>query len=208
MKTPPWEIYYKRVQTRFLSELPEIFTVFKKNKVTRVLDFGCGTGRNSIYLAKSGFQVYGFDISNAAIEQAKANLAKRGLNAHLRVWNMLDPLPYGNNIFDAVIAVRAMYHARVSDIKKVVREVVRITKKNGYLFLYGPTYKQFLEYKKRGQRSKEIEHKTYVDTAGPLRGIPYHYFTKEELRKIFGRFYIIKYITLKGKVFSLLAQKK
>ncbi len=35
--------------------------MLKKAAATRILDFGCGTGRNTVYLVRVGFEVYGFD---------------------------------------------------------------------------------------------------------------------------------------------------
>src|SRR5436305_15159995 len=37
----------------------------------RVLDAGCGAGRNLVYLLRSGFAVFGVDESSAAIEQTR-----------------------------------------------------------------------------------------------------------------------------------------
>ena len=38
----------------------------------KVLDIGCGTGENSIWLAQHGFHATGCDISRAAIARAQA----------------------------------------------------------------------------------------------------------------------------------------
>ncbi len=47
------------------------------DKAKKVLDIGCGTGRHSIELAKRGYKVLGFDLSedqlSKAVEKAKAN---------------------------------------------------------------------------------------------------------------------------------------
>jgi len=41
----------------------------------RALDIGCGTGDNSIYLAKHGWQVTGVDFVAKAVEKARAKAA-------------------------------------------------------------------------------------------------------------------------------------
>ena len=41
----------------------------------RALDIGCGNGRNSLYLAKQGFDVIGIDISDEVIKWAQESLA-------------------------------------------------------------------------------------------------------------------------------------
>jgi SAM-dependent methyltransferase len=42
----------------------------------KVLDIGCGTGDNSIWLAQKGFQVIGTDTSDIALEKAKEKASK------------------------------------------------------------------------------------------------------------------------------------
>lgn len=47
------------------------------DKAKKILDIGCGTGRHSVELAKRGYKVLGFDLSedqlSKAVEKAKAN---------------------------------------------------------------------------------------------------------------------------------------
>ena len=49
--------------------------------VGSVLDAGCGTGENALYLAARGHPVLGVDVAAAAIERARAKVADRDLPA-------------------------------------------------------------------------------------------------------------------------------
>jgi SAM-dependent methyltransferase len=51
----------------------------------RVLDVGCGTGENALFLASKGHEVWGVDIADLAIERAKAKSRNRGLDVHFLV---------------------------------------------------------------------------------------------------------------------------
>lgn len=51
----------------------------------RALDIACGEGRNSIYLAKQGFEVVGLDISQAGLEKARAWMEKESVKIDLRL---------------------------------------------------------------------------------------------------------------------------
>lgn len=56
---------------------PHLVEFFARNliaKPRRVLEIGCGTGTNSLWLAEQGSEVLGVDISALAIEQARAKL--------------------------------------------------------------------------------------------------------------------------------------
>ncbi|MEK7072020.1 MAG: class I SAM-dependent methyltransferase, partial [Patescibacteria group bacterium] len=48
-------------------DLEKVMKVFKKAKVKKVLDLGCGAGRNTWPMAKNGFEVYGLDLAKDGI---------------------------------------------------------------------------------------------------------------------------------------------
>jgi SAM-dependent methyltransferase len=54
----------------------------------RVLEIGCGTGTNAIWLASRGFEVLGIDISERAIAAAEAKLS--GESVRFRVLDFFD----------------------------------------------------------------------------------------------------------------------
>ena len=52
----------------------------KDRKNIKILDFGCGAGANTWFLAREGFDVYAFDGSESAVNRAKEYLNKDGYN--------------------------------------------------------------------------------------------------------------------------------
>ena len=58
----------------------------------RTLDIGCGTGTNAIFLAQHGFDVWGIDISDIAVEKARAKAQGR---CHFEVVDFLAAAPAG-----------------------------------------------------------------------------------------------------------------
>ena len=52
---------------------------------SKVLDIGCGTGEHTIFLTRLGYDVLGIDFAPHAVEQARANAAEQGVNAHFEV---------------------------------------------------------------------------------------------------------------------------
>ncbi len=67
-----------------------------------VLDAGCGTGENALFLASRGHEVWGLDFVPVAIERARAKAQERGLNVHFQVGDALRLGDLGRT-FDAVI---------------------------------------------------------------------------------------------------------
>jgi 2-polyprenyl-3-methyl-5-hydroxy-6-metoxy-1,4-benzoquinol methylase len=76
---PPWDIGYPQV---------EVGRLLAEGKIHgQVLDIGCGTGENSMLIARTGALVTGYDIARAAVDQAthKAQLRRAtGVSFHVQ----------------------------------------------------------------------------------------------------------------------------
>ena len=104
-----------------------------KGRPLRVLDIGCGYGRDSIYVAKSlGFRVLGIDISEKAIEMAKENALKaQATKAEFRLMDFRDLDSY----FDAVL-VSNLYHLLPPEGRRDLAEhVARLLGPDGVLYM-------------------------------------------------------------------------
>ena len=70
---------------------PDIIKLAEAGQIRgSVLDVGCGTGENLLYLAARGHEAWGLDFVPVAIERAKAKAAQRGIDAHFIVGNALE----------------------------------------------------------------------------------------------------------------------
>ncbi len=59
------------------------------NTPGKVLDIGCGTGTNAVWLAEQGAEVTGLDISTSAIALAEQRRAEHGVNCRLMAEDFL-----------------------------------------------------------------------------------------------------------------------
>jgi SAM-dependent methyltransferase len=96
----------------------------------RLLDAGCGTGRNLEDLARFGEGV-GIDLSPEAIRFCR----RRGAAA---VRAGLLHLPFPDATFDAVTSFDVVYHAWVADDRAAVLEMTRVLRPGGLLFVRVP----------------------------------------------------------------------
>lgn len=102
-----------------------------------VLDAGCGTGRNIIYLLKQGYEVYGVDRSREAIEHVRATAA--ALAPHLPTGNFcvctVEHLPFANESMDVVLSVAVLHFAEDEPhFFAMFSEMWRVLKPGGLLF--------------------------------------------------------------------------
>lgn len=162
---------------------------FKKEKINKILDLGCGEGRNSRFLSGKGFEVIGVDISKIAIQKAKkADNKAKYLNANMK------KIPFQKDFFDAIISIQTIFHEQINGIRKTIREISRVTKNQGLVFI---TLQPV-----RGNESfmgKKLENGTYIASKGDDKGEIHHFFTKSEILKEFKNFDFIK-LYLKPKL--------
>lgn len=176
-----WDKIFRRYGKYFLEPhraLPEIVKLFKKNRIKRILALGCGSGRNIIYLTRHGFETYGIDSSKIGIKIAKEWLREEGLKANLKVTSIYKRLPYKKNSFGAILCISALHHGKIKNIKKAIKEIKRILKPKGLLFLTVPKEKPKF-------KTKEIEPRTYLLFEGLEKGVLHYIYNKELLKKDF-----------------------
>jgi cyclopropane fatty-acyl-phospholipid synthase-like methyltransferase len=168
----------------------ELVDFLKARKVRRILDLGCGTGGNLIYLAKLGFQVHGTDISKTGLMETKRRLKKEGLAAELTKSDMKS-IPCSHSSFDAVISVNVIYHDTLEGMQKTISEIHIILKHNGLAFI--PLQSR---HSHKFAKGKEIE-----------KGVLHHFSDKNEVMKLLKIFDILnlkldEFVDEKGRLHS------
>ena len=93
----------------------------------RVLEYGCGTGKTTMLLARSGARVSAFDLSPVSIHVARARADRHGLEVDLAV-AAGESLPYESETFDLVFGKAILHHL---DAELGSRELHRVLRPGG-----------------------------------------------------------------------------
>ena len=187
----PWQGWYREHEI-VEPEVSRLEELFRLNDVRRILDFGCGMGRHTVYLARKGFEMYGFDRSREAVDKVQSMLTGENLSARLMVWNMLDPLPYETGFFDAVLAVRVIQHTYRKDIENILQEIDRVMRDRGFLFMQVVSFERRIKNMPEEGKTSWVEPGTAIAHWGDEIGVPHHYFTEKELRTLLGGYEILE----------------
>jgi len=121
--------------------------LFKKYKVKTVLDMTCGTGAQTVELAKLGYKITGSDINKPMLDIAKRK--SKGLNIKYYFGDIRDS-KYGK--FDAIISMfNAIGHLSEKDFEKAINNISKNLKEKGlYVFdIFNLVYmnENFINYK-------------------------------------------------------------
>lgn len=117
------------VQKKSFSSALNFFQV--RNK--KILDIGCGTGRWCRILAEKGAIVTGIDISEEAINLAKAETDNKAVNF---IKSSILQLELPSNSFDIITCVTVLQHIiDPAEFEKSIENIVRLLKKDGKILL-------------------------------------------------------------------------
>ena len=103
----------------------------------RVLDAGCGDGRNLTFFLRRGFACFGIDREPAAIEHVRALAARLAPDLSLDNFHAgeIDRLPWEAASMDAVIASAVLHFAQdLAHFDLMVQEMWRVLAPDGMLF--------------------------------------------------------------------------
>jgi SAM-dependent methyltransferase len=134
----------------------------------KVLEVGCGSGRNLWMLAKEGFAVYGVDASAAALAVARAHLHdKWGVRAALTV-APFECLPFPNGYFDAICDVVSLQHTSLAGSRNALTEIHRCLKPSGLFFSYRLSDASIMSHRSGGTPVDAVTVDNIADPTMPL----------------------------------------
>lgn len=102
-------------------------------KTIKILEIGCGSGCNLVYLAKEGFDAYGIDHSADAVAMSKEFLLKNASAARTEMC-CATALPFPDNFFDACVESNSIHCNSSDDIRLIINELHRVLKPGGKFF--------------------------------------------------------------------------
>lgn len=184
-----WDKVYSN-DSAFFGENPSIFSQicyrdFKKHHVKKLLELGCGQGRDTLFFASHDLDVYAIDSSLVAIETLKQKIAKEGTSIKLRQFDARQGIPFDNKYFDTVYS-HMFYNMRFTDeeLRFLFEESSRVLKNNGLLYFSVRSDKDVLYNK-----GKKIDTNIYE-----INGFQIRFFTKEQIKSFLVNCFEVKAI--------------
>ena len=96
---------------------------------TRILDIGCGSGRDLLWLKNRGFEVIGFERSPGLADLARKNADCEVIEGDFETYD------FSRLSVDAIILVGAFVHLPHSKVPEVLNSINRALKDDGIIFL-------------------------------------------------------------------------
>jgi cyclopropane fatty-acyl-phospholipid synthase-like methyltransferase len=153
----------------------------------RVLDAGCGNGRNAIYLAKRGCEITAVDFSSEAVKETQRRATEAGIEKKINVIERFidDPLPFPEHSFDAVLDCYTFCHFLDSNLGlRFWREAERLINSNGQLFsiVFSPEDAYYAQFAPQ-------EHDDQLIITDPSNGVSKRLYSEEQIKHYFERIF-------------------
>jgi predicted TPR repeat methyltransferase len=98
---------------------------------TAILELGCGTGKNTQFLAGRGVPLHSLDFSEAMIAQARAKVAHDHVT--FTVTDLTHPWPCTKETLDLIVCNLVLEH--IADLSFIFAEAARCLAKGGHFFV-------------------------------------------------------------------------
>lgn len=151
--------------------------LFRREGIRKVLELGCGQGRDTFLFARSGFEVTALDYSEEGLRILEAQAA--GMDASpaviTRVFDVRKPLPFPDGTFDACFSHMLLcMELSTGEIEILLREIRRVLRPGG-LALYSVRNTEDKHYR-TGLHTTEDMYE--------IGGFVVHFFSEEKVRSL------------------------
>ena len=146
-------VEFAETQDKFLKYLPER---------GHILDFGCGSGRDTKYFIEKGYLV---DATDGSEELCKRASVYAGIDVKCMLFNELNE----TKVYDGIWACSSILHLSSIDLKDVFYKMIKAVKPGGYIytsFKYGT-----FEGERNGRYFTDFTEETFKDFIADIPGI-------------------------------------
>ena len=112
------DVDFKIIQENFIKRVPE---------GSNILDFGCGSGRDTKYFLEQGYQVTAIDGSE---ELCKIASEYTGIQVKQMLFQELNEI----NVYDGIWACSSILHLPIKELELVLKKIAIALKENGVLY--------------------------------------------------------------------------
>lgn len=126
-RRPPWDTGISP---------PELMEFINTHPPGRALDLGCGTGTNSITLAKHGWQVTGVDFVGRAIQAARRKAKQAGVMINFHRGDVIH-MKGADGPFELVLDIGCLHSLTPQQKAVYIENLRRLLAPGGTFLLYG-----------------------------------------------------------------------
>jgi ubiquinone/menaquinone biosynthesis C-methylase UbiE len=149
-----------------------VIRAISKEEKIKILDVACGTGRlvPTIFKKNNNAEYFGLDTSKEMLAWLQEKVKKLNIQNKVKlVISDATKIPFKDETFDIVFTYHLLWHLPFEEQEKIIREMLRVTKRGGILIIDILNKEFFWEKIKNffGIKSKEI----YKDSIKDIKKI-------------------------------------
>lgn len=173
--------YYNKNAQEFFNQtvkadMSELYDIFLKNlpcNEGKILDLGCGSGRDSKYFLDSGFEVVAMDISEELGKRASEYIGQKVIIQDMRELNYQDE-------FIGIWACASLLHLDEDEIIETLRKIFKSLKIDGIVYIsfkYGDK-----NYEKDGRKFSCFTYEKFIKIGKEFENKILQWFITEDVR--------------------------
>ncbi len=125
-----YDCRFNNPRLNYMRSVEKLF-LLETLKSGMILDIGCGTGEQSLFLAKKGYHVLGVDISREMLTKANQSAKEGMLKDKLSlVIASAEALPFRDKSFDGLISIFGVFN-HIPGVHHAFQETYRVLKNGG-----------------------------------------------------------------------------